>query len=321
MQLYFHKAPAGNFGDDLNPWLWETLIPSWRAARDDDHCLFGVGTILTEKQLSRFARPVVIGSGGTYKTVPRPATLARCDFLCVRGPRTRELMGLPGDTPLCDPAMILPEIMAPPAPGLPDLGTIFVPHHLTFGEAFGQRLLDEMEAELGVAVVSPRQDLETVAGAIRRADRVLTESLHGAILAEAFRVPWTPVALSPVFNFFKWEDWGGSIGLRPRFQTGLGAMRAADRSLRALRRRVPGLGRANADWRGGRLLPEAAIRRAVLGTMRRALAAEPQLGGADRLEARIADLRSAIAAFEDRYGDRPAPAAASVTSGSRPPRP
>ena len=27
MKLYYYKAPLGNFGDDLNPWLWPRLLP------------------------------------------------------------------------------------------------------------------------------------------------------------------------------------------------------------------------------------------------------------------------------------------------------
>ncbi|PJN96058.1 hypothetical protein CNY89_04815 [Amaricoccus sp. HAR-UPW-R2A-40] len=45
MELCYHRAPLGNFGDDLNAWLWDELSPGWRdwAA---DRVLVGVGTLL-----------------------------------------------------------------------------------------------------------------------------------------------------------------------------------------------------------------------------------------------------------------------------------
>ena len=29
MKIYYFKDPVGNFGDDLNSWLWDTLIPGY----------------------------------------------------------------------------------------------------------------------------------------------------------------------------------------------------------------------------------------------------------------------------------------------------
>src|SRR5690606_18376921 len=35
----------------------------------------------------------------------------------------------------------------------------------------------------------------------------------GAIVADAFRVPWTPIRTSAEILAFKWEDWCASVGL------------------------------------------------------------------------------------------------------------
>ncbi len=29
MKLYYYKDVIGNFGDDLNSWLWDALIPNF----------------------------------------------------------------------------------------------------------------------------------------------------------------------------------------------------------------------------------------------------------------------------------------------------
>jgi succinoglycan biosynthesis protein ExoV len=37
--------------------------------------------------------------------------------------------------------------------------------------------------------------------------------MHGAILADAFRVPWIAVSSSRSINSFKWNDWARSLGV------------------------------------------------------------------------------------------------------------
>jgi succinoglycan biosynthesis protein ExoV len=53
---------------------------------------------------------------------------------------------------------------------------------------------------------------------ISRARLVLAESLHAAICADAYRVPWLPVLTSPRINAFKWHDWLRSLELQARFE-------------------------------------------------------------------------------------------------------
>ena len=37
--------------------------------------------------------------------------------------------------------------------------------------------------------------------------------MHGAIVADALRVPWIPVATNSTILSFKWQDWCSSIGV------------------------------------------------------------------------------------------------------------
>jgi succinoglycan biosynthesis protein ExoV len=42
---------------------------------------------------------------------------------------------------------------------------------------------------------------------------VVTEAMHGAIVADTLRIPWIPVVCSPEIATFKWRDWTASLDL------------------------------------------------------------------------------------------------------------
>jgi hypothetical protein len=59
-----------------------------------------------------------------------------------------------------------------------------------------------------IDVLSP---VEQVLSEISSSSLVVTEALHGAVVADAFRIPWIPVRCHTHINAFKWEDWCESI--------------------------------------------------------------------------------------------------------------
>src|SRR5439155_14985318 len=67
--------------------------------------------------------------------------------------------------------------------------------------------------DLGIEFLDPRTDSRDVVRRIAAAEKVIAESMHAAIIADAFRVPWVPVALSREISPFKWADWSLSKGL------------------------------------------------------------------------------------------------------------
>jgi succinoglycan biosynthesis protein ExoV len=46
---------------------------------------------------------------------------------------------------------------------------------------------------------------------IQQTEILLAEAMHGAIVADALRVPWIPVRMYSQFMEFKWRDWTQSI--------------------------------------------------------------------------------------------------------------
>lgn len=70
---------------------------------------------------------------------------------------------------------------------------------------------DTIGQRAGLEVVLPQDDAVSVINRTREARLVIAESMHGTIIADAFRIPWIPVAISHHFNSFKWQDWADSM--------------------------------------------------------------------------------------------------------------
>ncbi len=67
--------------------------------------------------------------------------------------------------------------------------------------------------------------------------------MHGAILADAYGIPWTPVKAYPHTTEFKWRDWGGSLDLDFSF-TELPAIWRGEKHLSRKRQLIQGVKRS-----------------------------------------------------------------------------
>jgi succinoglycan biosynthesis protein ExoV len=205
MKVYQLPHVNGNFGDTLNDWLWPELLPG--VFDDDAQVRFvGIGTIL-DRNLPRAPLTVVFGTGTGY--APPPADLGpdRWRVYGVRGPLTARVLGLPAETVLTDPAILLAS--HPAFRDRSQRGVVFVPHWKSV--RFGQwRRACELA---GIEFVDPCGDAREVVRRIAGARKVIAESMHAGIIADAFRVPWVPVVLSREVAAFKWADWAATVGV------------------------------------------------------------------------------------------------------------
>jgi succinoglycan biosynthesis protein ExoV len=302
MDLFYWKSPQGNFGDDLNEWLWDELLPGWRGW-DPGLTLVGVGTVYNDVHFpqTRPGRFVVLGSGVGYGAPPSADVLARSDIRALRGPRSARLLNLPETTGIIDPAMMIATLDA--FQGIARSGRpIFVPHVSSVGLYPWAQIC----AGVGVEYVSPCGDAREVIGRIAGASLVIAESMHAVILADAFRVPWRSVRLSRSFNTDKWMDWGDSLQITPEV---LPLVPALDRLL-ALRRPKAGAKPAQKPAGTAAARPPSFKRRLRLGLERMLLpqgltaqlSLPPQLSSAARLEARRDRYREMLEAVCRDYG-------------------
>lgn len=205
MQPFYWESAHGNFGDDLNLWLWDFLLPGFRNVHPEV-LLVGVGTVLNQALLPSDVKKLVIGSGFGYGSLPDFSNAAEWDIRAVRGPLTAEKLGLPRELGIIDPAVMVAEM--PEFRNLPKTGgAIFVPHW----ESTVGGIWPLVCQAAGLGYVDPCGEAKSVIRAIAQAEMVVAESMHAAILADAFRVPWVAVTTSRSINSFKWSDWATSL--------------------------------------------------------------------------------------------------------------
>lgn len=211
MQLHFYRDPTGNFGDDLNPWLWPRLLPKpIDDCFDDSTLLVGIGSILNQGIPKEPARKIVFSSGLGYG--PPPSITKQWHFYCVRGPLTAVQLGLPAAKAICDGAILVREYVQP-AERVPN-GAAYMPHHKTARFDDWRGICDA----LSLRYVDPGAPVEETLEIIRGSSVLITEAMHGAIVADALRVPWIPVRTRPWIQEFKWKDWSSSVGIEHEFE-------------------------------------------------------------------------------------------------------
>jgi succinoglycan biosynthesis protein ExoV len=207
MKPFVWRGPHPNFGDEINDWLWPKLIPDLLDEDASVHFL-GIGSILFNN-IDPGAFKIVFGAGyGGYTPLPRLDE--RWFVYFVRGPRTASLLGLDPRLGLGDAGTLIRAVM--PAPVEKRYRASFIPHWegLTYGA------WQESTAQAGLNLIDPRWPVDTVLDHILASRMVVCEAMHGAIIADALRVPW--VGARPLMRMHqaKWDDWADSLGLTLR---------------------------------------------------------------------------------------------------------
>jgi succinoglycan biosynthesis protein ExoV len=211
MEVLYYRDPTGklNFGDDLNEVIWRELLPE-HLFRDDDVRLLGIGSIFNADFVpfsrTRDKRMFVLGSGAGYFALP--PGWENWKILAVRGPLTAALVGQPEVAATDSAALLslLPQIvrLAPERNA-----TLLIPHHSS--AAYGQ--WEKVAAAAGVTLLDPRWPVPVVMEHFSHAKLVVTEAMHGAIVADTLRIPWIPITVAPDTLPFKWRDWTLSLNL------------------------------------------------------------------------------------------------------------
>ncbi|MFH1834640.1 MAG: polysaccharide pyruvyl transferase family protein [Methanobacteriota archaeon] len=203
--IWRHEGKPTNFGDELNEYLWSRLLPGFFDQKEDA-VFFGVGTILQKKFFDSYppeTRFIIFGSGVGYMTPPEVTDHWETYF--VRGPLTAEVLDLPKKLAITDPGILVRDIISEKREKAYEFS--FMPHwQYNSPDMWGKAC----ECQ-GIKLIDPRKPVDQVIEDISRTEILVTETLHGAVVADSLRIPWIPVMTNPNILKFKWDDWCKTI--------------------------------------------------------------------------------------------------------------
>ncbi|WP_221074911.1 polysaccharide pyruvyl transferase family protein [Agarivorans aestuarii] len=204
MKLYYYQDEVGNFGDDLNPWLWPQLIPGF-IDEESSELLVGIGTLLNHRLPSDKTLHIV-GSGVGYGQLP--AVTDKWKVHAVRGPYSAKALNLDPSTIVTDSALLLRNVMEPVHKENGDIG--FMPHYASCRTADWENIAQACSFRF----ISPEWPVDKVFAEMAQCRLILTEAMHGAIVADALRLPWKAVILGEHVNQVKWQDWLSTVDMQ-----------------------------------------------------------------------------------------------------------
>jgi hypothetical protein len=221
MNYIFYKSKHGNFGDDLNEWLWPKLFPLSKHTSDTN--FLGIGSILYEENPSlakiHSQQKLVFGTGvrptDTYSNLK---TDHLWNVLFLRGPLSSFMLNNKYEY-ITDAAYALRHVDS-----FPKLLASEKKYKISLMPYFKSLEYFDWPAickELGYHYISPLSEngVEFTLQEIAASEKLITEAMHGAIVADLLRVPWhrfvftTPHTEGGKVSDFKWNDWLLSIGV------------------------------------------------------------------------------------------------------------
>ncbi len=209
MKLVFFRGKVPNFGDELNLHVWPAILPKNFLDDDESELFVGIGSIIGS-HLDPKARKFVMGSGyAGYMGLPDVHD-GSWDIRFVRGPKTARKLDIAPELAICDSAILL-RTMKLPEPAK-NVGIAFMPHY----ESLERGHWAEACRLAGMTLIDATEPVEKVLAQLRGAKLLITEAMHGAIVADALRTPW--IAAKPIYggHHMKWLDWAGALDLDVR---------------------------------------------------------------------------------------------------------
>jgi Polysaccharide pyruvyl transferase len=207
MKLQYFKGDQPNFGDEINTWLWPQLLPNF--LDNDASVLFlGIGSIIGAQYDNR-SKKIVFGTGyvPTYHPQAPDVHGGDWDIFFVRGPRTARALGLPESLGIGDGAILLRALNVPFRRKPRHIG--FMPHWKSLPRGNWPTACELA----GIRLIDPRAPVEQVITEILGCEILIAEAMHGAIVADALRVPWVPVLPIEAAHREKWFDWAEALRL------------------------------------------------------------------------------------------------------------
>ena len=156
-------------------------------------------------------RKVVFGSGFGGYSAPPDLHDGTWQVRFVRGPQTARLMKLDPKLALVDPAILVRGMLPAKPPGTL---VSFMPHW----ESLERGDWPAACRLAGINMIDPSRPVDEILAELQGSRLLVTEAMHGAIVADALRIPW--IAAAPIHqrNRMKWNDWASSLDFTLRME-------------------------------------------------------------------------------------------------------
>lgn len=205
--IYASWCLSDNFGDKLTPYLIEKISGKkciWSPPESDILKYVVTGSILNWEIKNSVAWGVGLASRDDHVKSEK--------VIMVRGEISKYIAlveGIQGDIVVGDPALLLPKYYKPKIEKKYKLG-IF-PHYIDT-DVISYNLLNRMPED--VALIYALDDIEKTIDLICSCEKVISSSLHGLIVADAYRVPskWVKFTDRILGDGTKYMDYYSSIG-------------------------------------------------------------------------------------------------------------
>lgn len=202
MLLNYYKGQ--NFGDALNPIIFEKLLPGF-FDNDPSVEFSAIGSIIGLPMNPLAKRRIIFSSGFAYGSLPKIDETF--DIVCVRGPLTAQILKLDKSKAITDGAILLHALK--PTQQQKKHKYSFMPHW----ESELKYPWADLCNEADINYISPTLSPELVITEIQQSQFIIAEAMHAAIVADTLRVPWLAVKAYNGINEFKWNDWTKSVNI------------------------------------------------------------------------------------------------------------
>ena len=198
-----------NWGDIIGLSICNHFSPRPLAEISDP---YAAGKLLAVGSVMAFSMPGdTVWGAGTISPKDLGCGGRQMNILAVRGPHTREVLvraGMAVPKVFGDPAMLYPQIR-PRSSGL-DTSHRWgvIPHYCDVGHSVLEKWADE-----GALIIDICAGREEFISQLLSVDRIVSSSLHGLIMADAYEIPNARITLNNKLygGDFKFNDYGASV--------------------------------------------------------------------------------------------------------------
>jgi len=216
-QVKYYRYPhPNNVGDTLTPYILMHFVKDAEFVQVKEQ---EAGKLIVVGSIMRVIKSgdTILGSGIMRETDQFPQA-TECKFLAVRGKLSREILqsfGAKVPAVYGDPAILLPLMYKPKVKKTHKVGII--PHFVDKREVTKEKAI-ELAGTEDYKLIDIFLPWEQFVDEVLTCERIISSSLHGIVIAEAYGIPaaWVVLSNRVIGDGFKFRDYLTGTGRKPQ---------------------------------------------------------------------------------------------------------